>query len=80
MLVLDEAPETKRELHGAGLHPCNKPLQLFAPWSITFTQRQSKEKSSCREPKGEVKEGTVHAADGSSPGKMPWNSYKSCRS
>lgn len=79
MLVLDEALETRRELHGGGLHPCNEPLQFSAPWSTMFTQHQSKKKLSCREPKGEVREGGMHAADGSSPRKMPWNSYKSCR-
>lgn len=78
--MLDEALEMRRELHGAGLQPRNEPLQLFAPWSIAFTQqRQSKKKLSCRKPKGEVREGGVHTGDGSSPKKMPWNSYKSCR-
>lgn len=49
MLVLDEAPEMRRELHGAGLQPRNEPLQLFAPWSITFTQERQSKKNEAAE-------------------------------
>lgn len=76
MLVLDETLEIRRELHGGGCTPATSRCSSLLSRS---PNAKASKNGSCREPKGEVREGGVHVTDGSSPKKMLWNAYKSCR-